>query len=451
MSITKISLLTLLLFLGTKEIYAQSSVTPESALKSYLNNKDKSYQWKIKDSFQLGTVKGYNLLLTSQTWRDIVWVHQLIILVPEKVDHDNALLFITGGKVKDGSPRWGSNNDAFLWALSDMVTDNKAVLAVLKQTPNQPLYGELVEDQLISYTLHNFKKDGDYTWPLLFPMTKSAIRAMDAVQEFSKKELRQKISSFVVSGASKRGWTTWLTGASDKRVAAIAPMVIDVLNMPASLEYQIEVWKEYSIQIEDYVKLEIPQSVNTESGKAITTMVDPYSYRKQLTMPKMLFIGTNDEYWPVDAVKKYFDDIPGDNFIHYVPNAGHGLGNKRETLKALSAFWGNTMKKGDRPLCDWEVNQTDSGASLEVTVTPDKLVGAYLWYTDSRDRDFRDEHWSFDHVEKGNTNTINTSLAFPRAGYRAFYLDLKYEGPNGGKYTKSTRMFVMDDHQIFME
>ncbi len=451
MSMTKISLLTLLLFLGTKEICAQSSITPESALKSYLNNKDKSYQWKIKDSFQLGTVKGYNLLLTSQTWRDIVWVHQLIVLVPEKVEHNNALLFITGGKVKDGSPRWGSNNDAFLWALTDMVTDNKAVLAVLKQTPNQPLYGELVEDQLISYTLHNFKKDGDYTWPLLFPMTKSAIRAMDAVQEFSKKELRQKISSFVVSGASKRGWTTWLTGASDKRVAAIAPMVIDVLNMPASLEYQIEVWKEYSIQIEDYVKLEIPQSVNTESGKAITTMVDPYSYRKQLTMPKMLFIGTNDEYWPVDAVKKYFDDIPGDNFIHYVPNAGHGLGNKRETLKALSAFWGNTMKKGDRPLCDWKINQTDSGASLEVTVTPDKLVDASLWYTDSRDRDFRDEHWSFDHVEKGKSNTINTSLDFPRAGYRAFYLDLKYRGPNGGKYTKSTRMFVMDDHQVFVE
>jgi PhoPQ-activated pathogenicity-related protein len=44
-------------------------------------------------------------------------------------------------------------------------------------------------------------------------------------------------------------------------------------------------------------------------------MVDPYSYRSSLTMPKMLFMGTNDEYWPVDAIKNYIDSIPGENYI----------------------------------------------------------------------------------------------------------------------------------------
>jgi PhoPQ-activated pathogenicity-related protein len=83
----------------------------------------------------------------------------------------------------------------------------------------------------------------------------------------------------VVTGASKRGWTTWLTGASDKRVEAIAPMVIDVLNMPVSLDYQIKSWGDYSIQIEDYVKLGIPQSTGSADGQAITAMIDPYSYR----------------------------------------------------------------------------------------------------------------------------------------------------------------------------
>jgi len=34
---------------------------------------------------------------------------------------------------------------------------------------------------------------------------------MDIIQEFSKKELHHKTKGFVVSGASKRGWTTWLT------------------------------------------------------------------------------------------------------------------------------------------------------------------------------------------------------------------------------------------------
>jgi len=66
----------------------------------------------------------------------------------------------------------------------------------------------------------------------------------------------------------------WLVGASsDPRVVALAPMVIDVLNLPVNLNYQIEVWKDYSDQIEDYVKLGIPQGVESESGKNITTMV----------------------------------------------------------------------------------------------------------------------------------------------------------------------------------
>ena len=45
-------------------------------------------------------------------------------------------------------------------------------------------------------------------------------------------------------------------------------------------------------------------------------------------MPKMIFMGTNDPYWPVDAVKNYIDSIPGDNHICYTPNAGHDLGTK---------------------------------------------------------------------------------------------------------------------------
>jgi hypothetical protein len=32
----------------------------------------------------------------------------------------------------------------------------------------------------------------------------------------------------------------------------------------------------------------------------------------------------------------------------------------------------------------------------------------------------------------------------PEKGYRAFYLDLKYQSPTGGTYTVSTRMFVAD-------
>src|SRR5690606_38861185 len=121
------------------------------------------------------------------------------------------------------------------------------------------------EDALISMTLHNYQQDNDPTWPLLFPMTKSAIRAMDAIQELVTKQLNKRVEDFVISGASKRGWTTWLTGASQvSRVKAIAPIVIDILNMPANLNYQLEAYAEYSEEIKDYTELGIPQAMDSE-------------------------------------------------------------------------------------------------------------------------------------------------------------------------------------------
>ena len=104
-------------------------------------------------------------------------------------------------------------DDEFIMTMAQVAKKNSAVVAIIWQIPNQPLYDDLTEDELISFTLHNFRNDGDFTWPLLFPMVKSAVRAMDAVQEFSKETLQHDIASFVVTGASKRGWTTWLTGA----------------------------------------------------------------------------------------------------------------------------------------------------------------------------------------------------------------------------------------------
>ncbi len=385
----KVASVFLLYFFFIFPIQAQFKLSAENALQGYLENNDQSFRWEVKDTYEIGAVKAYNLLVTSQQWHEYIWTHQLTILVPAEKKYDGALLFINGGSNKKGFPNWNGQDDKFTEALSAVASKNKGIVAILRQTPNQPLVGDLTEDALISYTLHKFKEDGDYSWPLLFPMVKSAVRAMDAIQEFSSKNLHHEINRFVVSGASKRGWTTWLTGASDSRVAAIAPMVIDILNMPVNLDYQVKMWKAYSIQIEDYVKLGIPQTARTEQGSAITTMVDPYSYRKKLTMPKMIFMGTNDEYWTVDAIKHYIDSIPGQNFIHYVPNVGHSLGDKKQALAGLSAFFGQTLRNTPYPLLQWDLSHTKKGVTLKVNTTPDILVDAILWSTDSEYTYFR--------------------------------------------------------------
>jgi PhoPQ-activated pathogenicity-related protein len=428
---------------------AQQSITPATALKSYLNNKDTVFHWELKDSFNVGPVKAYDLLLTSQKWREFTWTHQLTIFLPPQVQHNDALLFITGGSDKNGLPNWNGPTDKLYKGIGDMALANKAITAVLRQTPNQPLFGKLTEDALISYTLHNFKNDGDYTWPLLFPMVKSAVRDMDAIQTFSKQNFHDNIRGFVVSGASKRGWTTWLTGANDKRVVAIAPMVIDVLNMPVSLEYQIQTWKKYSIEIEDYVKLGIPQEAKTESGTAINTMIDPYSYRKNLSMPKMLFMGTNDPYWVIDNVKNYIDSVPGKYLINYVPNAAHDLGDGKQAFEGLSAFFGITINHQKYPECKWKTSLGDNkDVLINISTTADKLVDVIVWSAASEDLDFRDEKWSSKSLGISHKSSLDIKEPLPASGYGAFYVDLRYKDNNGGTFLVSTRVFVTDSKKI---
>ena len=424
-------------------------VTPENALQKYLEKND-IYSWELRSSYPLIGVTAYDLLLTSQQWRAYSWTHQLTILVPEQLQYDGALLWITGGSLQNGVVKWTAENDGETLILSLLAARNQAVVAILRQTPNQPLYNNLSEDALISYTLNEFRNDRDFTWPLLFPMVKSAIKAMDAVQEFSKVTLAKEVDRFLVAGASKRGWTTWLTGASDPRVEAIAPAVIDMLNMPVSLDYQLKVWGDYSEQIRDYVDLGIPQDIHSVDGNTIATMIDPYAYRDKLTMPKMIFIGTNDPYWPVDAIKHYIQEIPGENFIHYVPNAGHDLGGAEQTFWAISAFFRHTITYSAYPVCSWEISENGNGMKLEVQATANALVEAYLWSADSEDRDFRDEQWNKLPLHAGGVHQISTDVDYPASGFSAFYVDLEYNDPFGSTYTKSTRMFVCDVDELLL-
>ena len=434
--------------------YPQQVITPETALSNYLDNEDYTKAWEIRDSYFVGDVRAFSLFFISQKWQDILWKHELIVFAPDTINFDGSLIFISGGSVKNGMPNFSKQNDETSRFIAALADKNKAIVALLRQVPNQPLYHGLYEDALISYTLNEFKKDNDYSWPLLFPMVKSVQKAIDAVQEFSNEKLNQEINRFVLSGASKRGWTTWLTAASqDQRVVAIAPMVIDMLNMPVTLEYQKEMYNEYSEQIEDYVKLEIPQAINSEFGNALVKMIDPYSYKDKLTVPKMIFLGTNDEYWTVDAIKHYINDIPGNNLLHYVANAGHKLGDKKQAFNALSAFLALNLNKSPLPENSWQLIEKGNNINLEIEADVNQLLKSVLWTSYSNSRDFRKADWSSEEIKLNNKNNskIETKIKYPKMGYKAFYVDFFYPDPNGGEFSVSTRIYVTDKKNVFVK
>ena len=418
--------------------------TPVQALESYLGNDDRSYTWELVETEAIGQATVYNLRLTSQVWQGITWRHQLIVIVPYHLTSRHALLMITGGSLRDGQPNWHQGaTDELIAPMADIAVKNSSVAAIVRQVPNQPLFDSLTEDALIAYTLMRCQKEKDLSWPLLFPMTKSAIRAMDAVTEFCAEQRHHSIEGFVVTGASKRGWTTWLTAANDPRVRGAAPMVIDMLNMPVSIPYQIKSLGGYSDQIGDYSGAGILQQLSTDQGRAFVAMIDPYSYRRSLTMPKLLLMGTNDPYWATDNVKNYIDSIPSTNRLHYIANAGHGLGNGTEAFNTLGGFFADLFTDEFLPDLSWKAKTQHHDLLLTIQLSADRLSEVKLWSADAPSSDFRKATWEATPLKLTPRNgLLHITIPLPNKEFRAQYIDLTFLRPDRSTYTLSTRIFI---------
>jgi PhoPQ-activated pathogenicity-related protein len=130
-----------MLFIGFSAV-AQKNIKPEKAFDHYMNNGDQMYSYQVKDSSVIGKTTAYQILLTSQKWRGITWRHQLTVIVPNNLQHNGALVIIAGGANTNEQPNW-TNNDKMWPVAAQMATANQSIVAILKQTPNQPLMGIL--------------------------------------------------------------------------------------------------------------------------------------------------------------------------------------------------------------------------------------------------------------------------------------------------------------------
>lgn len=407
--------------------------TARAGLEEYVKRPDPAFAWKVTGDEVTDAGRIFELDLTSQLWQGIKWEHRLRIYEPKAVKYPDAvLLFITGGGTKSKANA-GDHQMGF-----ELANLCGARVAVLPQVPNQPLLGDKTEDTLIAETFVRYLETKDGDWPLLFPMVKSAVRSMDAIQAWSKEPGQAPVAKFVVTGASKRGWTTWLTGAVDPRVVGIAPMVIVTLNMKAQNANQLAVWGKYSEQIDDYTNRGLMDRLDDPDRKKLWEMVDPYFYRDRLTMPKLLINGTNDRYWTLNALDIYWDDLSGSKDVIYLPNAGHGLDQHRDyALNGIGAFFRHVVPGRPMPDVTWKFTRPeDGGLRLTVDASP-KPKAASVWTARSESQDFRESRWEPMVLEPGST--MKTDVAKPEKGHVAAFADLVYE-IEGVTYHLSTQI-----------
>ncbi len=389
---------------------------PPAELFDYLDAAKGTAVWEVVGTQAVGAGRITEVRVRSQVWRGIPWDHSLFLCDPGKVlAQDVVILYITGGQ------SWGE-------ALLGLTVASLSGLrvAVLGGVPNQPLFG-LREDALIAYTFQRYLEQGDPDWPLVLPMTRSAHGAMEALAALAPELWGTELRGFVVTGASKRGWTAYLTAATaPERVLGIAPIVFDFLDFPAQLAAQGEALGGPSPMLHDYTERGLTGVFGSSPASSrLAWIVDPYSYRYALTMPKLVVVGSNDPYWTVDATGLYWPGLPDPKLLLVVPNAGHGVLDLPRVVGSVAAFARAVAQGNPLPVVDSELRFRTDGAVL--TVRADReAVEAWLWVSESPTRDFRGARWAPGELPGGG-GTWEARLAPPLAGYRAFFAELAFE------------------------
>ncbi len=405
-----------------------------TAIDDYVARPDDTFSWKILKTSSSDGLQTFVLTMNSQTWRTKdevdrpVWQHWITLAVPKKVKSKIGFLFIGGGG-NGGKPPEGPDK-----RIQGIARATQTVVAEVHMIPNQPLvfHGDgqrRTEDDLIAYTWIKFLETGDPTWPARNPMVKSVVRAMDAVTELMATEEggKRSINEYVVAGGSKRGWTTWIVGAVDERVVGIAPIVIDILNLEKSMGHHFSAYGFFAPSVADYVEHQLIQMPDHPRMPELIALVDPFHYRHRLTMPKFILNGSGDQFFPPDMSRHYFDDLQGEKYLRYVPNADHSLGGS-DAVESLVAFYSLVLAGKEGPDFSWK-RTADNGFEVK---TVDKPLKVTLWKaTNPEARDFRLESlgpkYESQVLEDQGDGTYLAEVAEPEEGWTAFFVELTYD------------------------
>lgn len=419
---------------------ARVDASRATALDQYVAQPDGNYSYYVTNttySGLFGSWKGTLLNMTSQFWLPAeevgagsVWTHQLVVIVPKQItDPSLGILWITGGDVGDGAPS-SSSEDMVL--TSTMATAAGQISAALFQIPNQPIVmpgdptkEQRKEDAVLAWgwmkyvTAHNAGQTPDPRWLPRLPMTKAAVRAMDTVAAWAATSgdvadaleaggharnyyamsggdgTAGNLSRFIVAGASKRGWTTWTTAAVDKRVVAMAPVVLDALHVDKFLHTQWQSYGGFTFALADYTALNITQMVDTPGFAALQSVVDPASYLDRYAgIPKLVVDATGDEFlMPMDDAD-WWDELPEPKKRLMVQNTDHSLATGIVEVLDSVPQWMSAFARGQsEPEFQWEVSADGTRITLNTTTKPSKVqvwtaVTGNLEYGTQR-RDFR--------------------------------------------------------------
>jgi PhoPQ-activated pathogenicity-related protein len=439
---------------GKEAAPATAPATDASPLIEYVQADDPNYKWEAVKTIPGNPAETTVIKLTSQAWRGLedvdrtVWEHYLVVVKPAELKTDKCFLIVAGSANDRPVP-----DDANM-VVKTIAETTGSIVAELRMVPNQPLifHGDgkpRKEDDLIGYGWAQFLETGDATWLPRLPMVKSVAAAMDCLQEWSAQQ-DAKIEKFVVAGASKRGWTTWMIGAADPRVEAIVPIVIDVVNCEKTMQHHAAVYGFWATAVGNYYQHNILQRPTHPRMHDLYRIEDPYFYLDRLTMPKYIVNASGDQFFCPDSSQFYFDDLQGEKHLRYVPNADHSVDGSIDAVTSIVAFYQMLIADRPRPEIDWTFE--DDGTIRVTSDAPPRAVT--LWQASNPDaRDFRvatiGEAYQSTSLQAEADGSYVAKLTTPEKGWTASFVELEYDSGGSFPFKVSTSVRVLPETRPF--
>ena len=437
------------IFLSTEEQYTSMS--------DYIESTKNEFSYDIQEVIYEENWTGYHIKMISGEWLDskkvdqVEWWHYVDIIIPKQTTSSTGIMFIDGGEKSEDYFRLDAQS------IRNAIK-TEAVIVNVSNIPFQPLnflsseQDSFEEDDLIAFAWNKFLKQGakqkDVEWLPRFPMTRAIVRAMDLAQEIVLQN-DIVVKDFVVSGASKRGWTAWTTAAVDSRVKAVVPMVIDMLNLVPSFENHYRSYGEFSPAVQEYVNYNIQDWLGTEEFKVLMSYIEPFSFIDKFTMPKYIINAGSDEFFSTDSWRFYYDKLPGEKIIRYVPNKNHSLDGRYLTEDLVSYFY-RVINDIEIPSLSW--NLSDNKLIAELDYDGEYDVSVWTAKNDNG-RDFRlweeGELWEETSIGKLANNKYELNVSSNLKGYKATMIEFTIDPESEFPLIISTGPFVFPEKYPF--
>lgn len=443
---------TVFLTLGFSSQFSLTAVAKSDqglAFKRYINEtRHEIKKASVKIDERVGDERIIKISIPTNIWKDkdvrpSVWEHWLLLKVPARIKSRQVFLYLSNGSNDDKAP------ETIHKLPSEIAKKNSMVTAELRMVPSQPLTfidgGKTrSEDGIIAHSWMKYFETGDSSWIAYAPMIASARETMNYLDSYLKETLNLTAEGYILSGQSKRAWTSWLTAIHDSRVKGLMPIVFDALNLEKNMLHHHKVYGFWAPALKDYEEQGVTKFIGTEKFKNLTDLIDPWANRDKLLVPKYLVQAANDQFFLPDSSQFYFSGLPGDKALRYIANSGHHVDHAPyDYIRDATAAIDRILSKKNLNLMSW----TNKNNTLNISCDEAPL-SLKLWESESDKRDFRLDReypaYSGANLSAGRDKEFQIKVKKPSKKWKAYFLEACFKGAqkDSAPYCLTTDVYI---------